>query len=491
MPLPSGAASNFFAQYYYTKTELNAGQLNNLYFTESEHINTSAGAGDAGKPIKLDAAGHIDATMINDADIDHGTTGGLTDDDHTQYTLLAGRSGGQTLTGGTASGNNLLLQSTSNATKGTVRVNENGSSFGMGDGTNASVSISFASGRGYIGYNGSNDLVVQGGSSKGILFNVNNATFGSGNVGSFDTSGNFVATGTITGTQLVNATHTHAGASTGGQIAHTALTSIGTNTHAQIDTHIAATTGHGATGAVVGTTNTQTLSGKTFSDQTNFSATGKSIALGSANVSTHMDVAGTRGYFGYDGTNTVVQGGTSKGISFNVNNATFGSGTVGSFDTSGNFNATGTITQNSVAVVTTSGTQTLTNKTLTAPTINGVVGGTMTSATITTATIPTITGPTNIVEGTKIFIFDPTDTTTSNPKLTAYDSGTAGTCPLEIASSTLTLNPAAKGLILSANTTPSSATDTGTAGAFCWDSSYVYVCTATNVWGRAALAYGW
>ena len=204
-----------------------------------------------------------------------------------------------------------------------------------------------------------------------------------------------------------------------------------------------------------------------------------------------MDVAGTRGYFGYDGTNTVVQGGTSKGISFNVNNATFGSGTVGSFDTSGNFNATGTITQNSVAVVTTSGTQTLTNKTLTAPTINGVVGGTMTSATITTATIPTITGPTNIVEGTKIFIFDPTDTTTSNPKLTAYDSGTAGTCPLEIASSTLTLNPAAKGLILSANTTPSSATDTGTAGAFCWDSSYVYVRTATNVWGRAALAYGW
>lgn len=48
-------------------------------------------------------------------------------------------------------------------------------------------------------------------------------------------------------------------------IDHTGIGSIGTNTHAQIDTHIAATAAHGATGAVVGTTNTQTLSGKTLS----------------------------------------------------------------------------------------------------------------------------------------------------------------------------------------------------------------------------------
>ena len=55
------------------------------YFTETEHLNSSAGAGDAGKPIKLDAAGHVDASMVNDADVDHGSTGGLSDDDHTQY----------------------------------------------------------------------------------------------------------------------------------------------------------------------------------------------------------------------------------------------------------------------------------------------------------------------------------------------------------------------------------------------------------------------
>jgi hypothetical protein len=51
---------------------------------------------------------------------DHGALGGLSDDDHSQYALLAGRSGGQTLQGGTASGDDLTLESTSNATKGTI-----------------------------------------------------------------------------------------------------------------------------------------------------------------------------------------------------------------------------------------------------------------------------------------------------------------------------------------------------------------------------------
>lgn len=53
-------------------------------------------------------------------DFDHGGLTGLTDDDHTQYPLLTGRSGGQTLIGGTDASDNLTLQSTSNATKGKI-----------------------------------------------------------------------------------------------------------------------------------------------------------------------------------------------------------------------------------------------------------------------------------------------------------------------------------------------------------------------------------
>lgn len=47
---------------------------------------------------------------------------------------------------------------------------------------------------------------------------------------------------------------------------HTSLSDIGTNTHAAVDTHVAATAAHGATGAVVGTTNTQTLTNKTLTE---------------------------------------------------------------------------------------------------------------------------------------------------------------------------------------------------------------------------------
>jgi len=74
---------------------------------------------------------------------DHGALGGLGDDDHTQYALLAGRSGGQTLIGGESAGDTLTLQSC-----GDVIVNDNlvvnsglqadiisGSILGVGSGT--------------------------------------------------------------------------------------------------------------------------------------------------------------------------------------------------------------------------------------------------------------------------------------------------------------------------------------------------------------------
>lgn len=53
---------------------------------------------------------------------DHGALTGLGDDDHSIYALLAGRSGGQTIIGGADAGEDLILQSTSHATRGVVKV---------------------------------------------------------------------------------------------------------------------------------------------------------------------------------------------------------------------------------------------------------------------------------------------------------------------------------------------------------------------------------
>lgn len=68
----------------YSQAELDGGQLDGQYFQESEYVTTSAGAGDVGKPIILDAAGHVDATAINDADIDHANIGSIGTNTHAQ-----------------------------------------------------------------------------------------------------------------------------------------------------------------------------------------------------------------------------------------------------------------------------------------------------------------------------------------------------------------------------------------------------------------------
>lgn len=56
-------------------------------------------------------------------------------------------------------------------------------------------------------------------------------------------------------------THDHSGGD-GAQIAHGNLSGIGSNTHATLDSHVAASAAHGVSGAIVGTTDTQNVSGK-------------------------------------------------------------------------------------------------------------------------------------------------------------------------------------------------------------------------------------
>ena len=64
---------------------------------------------------------------------------------------------------------------------------------------------------------------------------------------------------------------------------------------------------------------------------------GLSLTVGTgSNTAAAVAVSGSRAYFGYDGGNAVVQGVGAKGIKFNVNNGTFGSGTAMTIDTAGN-----------------------------------------------------------------------------------------------------------------------------------------------------------
>jgi len=75
---------------------------------------------------------------------------------------------------------------------------------------------------------------------------------------------------------------------------------------------------------------------------------------------------------------------------------------------------------------------------------------------------------------------------TANTVLTLQDTGAGGTpSPAVIAAGPVT---STQFRLSALNTAPSSAADTGTLGEIRIDSGYIYVCTATNTWVRAALA---
>lgn len=74
----------------------------------------------------IPTSGAVYGAITGGSVIDHGTLLGLSDDDHTQYVLLAGRSGGQTLYGGTGADEHLSLYPSSNVSNnGYVKVQNN------------------------------------------------------------------------------------------------------------------------------------------------------------------------------------------------------------------------------------------------------------------------------------------------------------------------------------------------------------------------------
>jgi hypothetical protein len=104
-----------------TAINITASQVSN--FNEAAQDAMGAAISDtATVNLSYDGVSNLLTADVLQAGLDHGSISGLSDDDHAQYALLAGRSGGQSLVGGSASANDLSLSSTSNATKGKIKL---------------------------------------------------------------------------------------------------------------------------------------------------------------------------------------------------------------------------------------------------------------------------------------------------------------------------------------------------------------------------------
>ena len=246
---------------FFSKTELDAGALDARYFAESEFINTSAGAGDAGKPIKLDSGGLINSNMLPGGSLAthaaltaaHGATG-----------AVVGTTNTQTLTNKTLTSPNFGLSDWYLSVSGGVNplVNFDANDFVQYDRSGNSLQV-------YIGGSAITQTAASGLAVTGALTvggvnvvtttgsqTLTNKTLTAPVISTISNTGTLtlptstdtlvgrattdtltnktLTTPTISSTGFTNAQHAHTGASSGGQLDHgAALTGLTDDDHTQ------------------------------------------------------------------------------------------------------------------------------------------------------------------------------------------------------------------------------------------------------------------
>lgn len=197
-----------------------SGGSNNGYFSIQDYgVNTSGGATERFR-IANDGAFRLGSTTQNGfVNIGTDTTsaaGGLYFGSDTNLYRSASNTlrtdGSLVVTGNFAalniSGTNTgdqdlsaLVQKAGDTMTGALTIGTNNGSTSpslyLGDAANSNVFESY-NGRAFVGYDASGYARIQGGTSKGIRFSVNNPTFGSGTVLDIDTSGNITSIGDTT-----------------------------------------------------------------------------------------------------------------------------------------------------------------------------------------------------------------------------------------------------------------------------------------------------